>query len=236
MKRLILFRFHDHLLPCRNRLRILKRHNPRTPIHGLYGGPAKRAGYFARKLAPWLDGFYHIPVESSYWKRTHGDLAIRLWHRDVGHALDFAALHLLEWDLLLAESLDEIYRQVPVGAVALSAPTPLRQIQNAWWWFTGANPEVARFRREWNNLIRHARDQYGFTGEPLACEFPGALLSREFLDRYAAAEIPEWCHDELRVPLFAAVSTCRFAIPVFPRPVLPTRRPTASIATPMSCP
>jgi hypothetical protein len=38
MKRIILFRFHERAEVCRNRLDLLKRHNPEAAIYGLYGG------------------------------------------------------------------------------------------------------------------------------------------------------------------------------------------------------
>lgn len=105
---------------------------------------------------------------------------------------------MIQWDLLLFDSLDRVYRHVPPGAVALTGITPLDRIAETWHW-TRNEPH----RTEPASLLADARDRYGYGGVPKACLGPGTALPRSFLNRYAETEIPEIGHDEVRFPLFA---------------------------------
>lgn len=191
MKRLILFRFHKEPEICRNRISILRKYNPGMPIHGLFGGEGD----------PRLD----IPVyvskkKDAEWKWKNGDLCVREWFGEVGKNLDFDMLHVVEWDLLILDSIEKVYSHIGKNKVGLTALVPLEMIKDVWSWLI-EEPS----RSEWRGLLSLARQEYGYCDEPYGCLGPGYCLPRSFLDRYTAEDIPELCHDELRLPLFAQI-------------------------------
>ena len=198
MKRIILFRFHNSLDICANRLELLHRFNPGTSIIGLWGGDSSRLQEAREALAPHLEYIWNIPVESSEWKWQHADVSLLMWYRQEGRHLLFDMLHLVEWDLLLLSSLDRIYGKKGRNGVALTGLTPLECIQQNWYW-TSAEPCAS----EWRQLQQQVRERYGWHGPYFACQGPGNVFSKAFLERYAQEEVPELVHEELRIPLYA---------------------------------
>lgn len=200
MKRIIVFRFHKDPIICKNRIRLLRKYNPDIQIFGLFGGLEKDWGKFQKILKPYLESIYFIQEKTSYQKYTHGDLAIKLWYEKIGKALSFDMLHLIEWDLLLLESLDKIYKHIPKNGVGLTSLTLVKNIEKKWSWLSKESQ-----RNEWCNLLRFVKDRFNYNQEPYACEFAGACLPKKFLEEYSSIEIPGLCHDELRTPLFSQV-------------------------------
>jgi hypothetical protein len=192
--RLVVFRFHKAPLVCRSRAALLRRLNPDVPIYGLFGGK----GQVSKRLVG-LDGLYSSrrPAE---WNWKHSDLVLAEWYRDVGHALPFDVLHLVEWDLLLVEPLERLYASVPDGAVGLTALTPTSALETEWTWLRREEN-----RREWEQLLGIARAEWHYDGIPHGCVGPGACFPRAFLEAYAEIEPPLLCNDELRLPLFAQI-------------------------------
>jgi hypothetical protein len=146
-----------------------------------------------------LDNFYWSR-RSGRWNWKNGDLALAAWYRDVGSRMAFDVAHFVEWDLVLLDSLERLYASVPEGAVALTAYTPLSLLEHDWEWLTRPDD-----RRQWEQLLAHARTKWGYADVPHACMGVGGSFPRSFLDRYAAIDPPELCHDELRLPLFAQI-------------------------------
>lgn len=69
MKLAILFWFYKELEVCKNRLEILRQHNPKTLIYGLHGGKPEEAGEFELMLAPYRNDFYVFTKDKgSLWK------------------------------------------------------------------------------------------------------------------------------------------------------------------------
>lgn len=201
-RRIVVFRFHRNPLVCRARIRLLRRLNPGVPIVGLYGGRRgfRRACFrLGSRTVLGLDSFY-ASRRSGHWSWQHGDLAIAAWYRDVGRRLDFDVAHLVEWDLLLLAPLDHLYRDIDPSAVGLTAYTPLSEVGEQWEWL-----RLPELRIETEQLFRQARERWGYRGEPHACIGVGPCFPRAFLDEYAALEAPELGHDEVRLPLFAAI-------------------------------
>ena len=111
MNRIILFRYHKELLICRNRLAQLKKLNPTVKIFGLYGGEEINFPKYKKALEPFLEHNYCLKDETADWLWKNGDLGMRLWYKTVGNKINFEMLHFIEWDLLLVNSLDKIYKK-----------------------------------------------------------------------------------------------------------------------------
>jgi hypothetical protein len=84
--------------------------------------------------------------------------------------------------------------------VGLTGVTPLETIADRWPW-TVNEPH----RSELALLKDFVSKRYGYEEAYRACLGPGYCLPRTFLDAYAAADVPELCHDEVRLPLFASI-------------------------------
>jgi hypothetical protein len=118
----------------------------------------------------------------------------------VGHRVAFDVAHLIEWDLLLLDSLDRVYQSIPEGAVGLTALTPLSAIEDEWEWTQRPDD-----RRQWNELLAYARERWAYDQAPYACLGAGPCFGKAFLAQYAAIDPPDLCNDELRLPLFAQI-------------------------------
>lgn len=196
MQRAILFRYHDHLDVCANRIALLRRVNPDCPIYGLYGGQEP-----AHPLNLLLDDDYVAPFEKAQFKWEHGDLCIREWFRDRGRHHPFDMLHVVEWDLILLKPLAELLAHVTEG-VAVSARLTLAEFRKeGWGWIT--NPDRAeQFDRLTDFIRARYRVRIDYDAQ-FAGPFGGAAMSRDFLERYAHDEVPLLLHDEIRMPVFA---------------------------------
>ena len=122
------------------------------------------------------------------------------WYRKAGHHIAFDVAHLVEWDLLLLDSLERVYARVPEGAVGLTCPTPLSLLEDTWMWLQREDD-----RRQWEELLDHVRLAWGYDDVPHACLAVGPCFPRSFLAQYALIDAPDLCHDELRLPLFAQI-------------------------------
>jgi hypothetical protein len=196
--RVALLTFHRDWAVCRSRVQLLRALNPGLPVHGLYGGPPEDYAAAEAEVGPFLDSLAPCHLGDGTWRWQNTDLVIREWYRDSGHRIPFDVLNVVQWDLLLFDSLASLYRHVPADAVALSGITPVEDIAHAWHWTT-----VEPHRTESAELQRLARDGYGLV--PKTCIGPGMALPRRFMERYAGLHVPGIGHDELRVPLFAEV-------------------------------
>ena len=197
MKRLILLRFHKSPLVCRSRVSLLRTLNPGVRVYGVCGGDQPVMRVVGKRLLG-LDGLYASDVSARYW--MHLDLVVREWYRDVGVSIPFDVLHLVEWDLLLLDSLQTLYASVPEGSVGLTALTPVSELEEEWTWLRREEP-----RREWERLLAVARSEWGYEATPYGCVGPGPCFPRAFVDAYANADPPVVAHDELRLPLFAQI-------------------------------
>jgi hypothetical protein len=197
LNRVVLLRFHKEPFVCRSRVSLLRALNPGVPVYGVCGGdqPVMR---IAGKQLVGLDGLHATDLSARYW--MHLDLVVREWYRDVGRQLQFDVLHLVEWDLLLAEPLETLFASVPEGAVGLTALTPVSELENEWTWL-----RREELRRNWESLLACARSEWGYDGVPYGSVGPGTVFSRAFLDAYAEIDPPVLAHDELRLPLFAQI-------------------------------
>jgi len=197
MRRAILFRYHTRPDICLNRIAHMRQLNPHIAIYGMYGG--KHA--YPPPLP--FDHNYVLPFESSRFKWQHGDLCARRWFIDVGHRFPFDMLHLIEWDLVLLKPVDKLYRHVRDGVAATGLRTIHQWRRRDWWWLKTPEGDA-----QLQTLRAFALKKCGKRledEEQLAGLFPGASMSRAFLERYAAIDPPALLNDEIRMPLFAQV-------------------------------
>jgi hypothetical protein len=198
----ILFRFDRDPYVCRWRVDLLRRLNPGLPVHGLWGGEHgfKRAVFaLAGKRFLNLDSLYLSP-RSGRANWNQGDFLLAHWYRDEGWKLDFEVAYLVEWDLLFLDSLERIFAHVPHDSVGLTALTPISAIEKEWVWL-----QRPADRREWQQLMAHARSKWGYDAVPYACFGGGPVFPMDFLAKLGDIEIPPLSTEEVRFPLFAQI-------------------------------
>ena len=200
MKRIVLFRFSKEPEICKNRLELIGKLNPGVPIYGIFGGEESEENLYKEALESYFANFYTIRNQASKWKWKNVDLALRDWYKSVGQDIDFDLAHLIEWDLLITTSLEKAYGGINKGEIGITALVPLESVESKWYW-TSEEPS----KTEWENLLKFAKEKYGYNQNPFASLGPGTCYPKEFLEKYSKVEVPELCHDELRVPLFAQI-------------------------------
>jgi hypothetical protein len=197
----IVFRYHRNGELCRNRLELLRRLNPATPIHGIFGGEPSEFADFTSELGPLLASNYCVRNPSPRWKWINGDRILQSWFREEGHRHKFAGIVLTEWDLLILAPLAEVYRPVPSDALGLTGLTDLDAAGIAWNWTD------AKFDREIRGSPRldfwRLRRALGPGIRRLAINLGGSYLPREFLAQYTGLKLLAAGNDEVRVVCYA---------------------------------
>jgi hypothetical protein len=194
----ILFWFYRDLPVCQNRLALLRRHNPDTPIFGLFGGDPAEAPRFEDALRDQLDDYWAYEVEApAKWKWRHGDLMLADWYEARGRHLDWDHVFVAQWDLLVLEPLESLLPELAPDEVLLSDVKPVAAHTSRWVWAEGGHkPNYDAFRAE-------MEEQFGEV-EPLSCLFVIACLPRRLLAAYAELPDRETGYVEYRLPTLAS--------------------------------
>lgn len=185
---------------CRDRLLQLKNYNPGIKIFGLYGGQESEFPKYQKYLNVYFEHNYCIENKSNYWKWKNSDLCIRLWYKNIGKNVKFDMLHVIEWDLLLFESLDNIYKKIPKNSIGLTGLILLKNINIDWSWVS-----KEPYKSQWLKLLKYAKNQFKYNKQPYASLGPGPCLPKSFLNRFISVHVPDLCNDELRFPLFGQI-------------------------------
>jgi hypothetical protein len=98
------------------------------------------------------------------------------------------------------DSLDTIYKEIPLNSIGLTSLMPLQEVANQWIW-TAEESHKSELKR----LLAWAHDRFGYHLQPYGAQGPGLCLPRQFLEAYSSIEVPELCNDEVRIPLFGQI-------------------------------
>ena len=97
----VVFWFYKEPEICINRLKLIKKYNPKIKIFGLFGGNQNEESLYNEKLGGYLDDFYTHPSADSDWKWIHGDLMLLDWYKDRGQKLKWDSVVIVQWDMLV---------------------------------------------------------------------------------------------------------------------------------------
>jgi hypothetical protein len=194
----MLFWFYRDLPVCRNRLDVLRRHNPDRPIYGLYGGDPAHAARFRDALSPQLDDFWAFerPVDPK-WKWRHGDLLLADWHATRGHTLEWDHVFVVQWDMLVVGGIDTLLGDLAADEVLLCGVRPVADIEQTWVWVRGGHAPA------YDAFVASLTAEFGDV-EPLSCVFIVACIPRTLLASYADLPDPEVGYVEYRLPTLAS--------------------------------
>jgi hypothetical protein len=207
MRLAILFWFYKDPEICINRLEILRQHNLKTPIYGLYGGDLSKADLNKTALDKYLDDFYVFSEDKdTHWKWIQGDLMIAQWYRDRGKDLDWDTVIIVQWDMLVFESVDSLFSMLQKDHLLLSGLRPIHEVEKDWMWVA---PKNLILRSQYLEFIDYIKLAYNYNQTPLGCIFIVVGLPRIFLESYANISCPELGFLEYRIPIYAQI----FGIP-----------------------
>jgi len=205
----ILFWCYKDVDLCVNRVRLLRRFNPFTPIYVVYGGASGLArSEFGDAMRELVDDFYAFDrVAHPIWRWLSGDLMLVEWFRSRGHRFEWDTVVVVQWDMLVAQPVDTLFGDLACGEVLLSGLRPVSTMLDWWGW---VSPHRGTFYREFEEFVDLVRQRYGFTGEPFGCIFIVVCLPRAFMVRLAEEGIEDG-FIEYRVPVLAQAFGFPFA-------------------------
>lgn len=211
MKLAILFWFYKEPDICKNHLELLRRYNPTVPIYGLYGGNLDEIDIFKSSLDRYLDDFYVFTQnKSSSWKWHLGDLLITDWYSQRGKHLAWDTIIIVQWDMLVFGSVQELFSMLQKEQILLSGLRPIKEIEEKWsWTSTSLIPEL---RDQYLNFLDSVKEKYSYSQEPLCCLFIVVCFPRSFLAKYSEIEQPELGFLEYRVPIYAQIFGTPFCV------------------------
>jgi hypothetical protein len=207
MKLAILFWFYKEPDICQNRLEIIRKYNPTTPIYGVYGGDLATVDQYKSQLGQYLDDFYTFSEDKdSLWKWLQGDLMLTHWYRERGKFLSWDTVAIVQWDMLVFGAIDQLFSMLKPDTILLSGLRSIAEVENDWLWVT---PKIPAHQHQYVKFLEHVSKTYNYQQDPLGCIFIVACLPRIFLEPYSRIEQPELGFLEYRIPIYAQI----FGIP-----------------------
>ena len=205
----ILFWFYKEPEICENRLQLLKKYNQNLKIYGLFGGEISESGTYREKLGKYLDDFYAFDLnKNSDWKWINGDLMILDWYDKRGKNLLWDSVVVIQWDMLVFDSLENQFSGIKEGEIYLSGLRNLdKEIEATWDWTTPNGKE----RQNYLNFLEYTKNNYGYTDKPLCSLFIIQVFPRTFFDKYLTVKEKEVGMLEYKTPIYAKI----FGIPFY---------------------
>lgn len=202
MRNIIIFRYYKHANICKNKLEILKKQNPDTPIYGIFGGDPQVKTKFNKPIAHFFEDIYVIHNKSAEWKWLNGDITLRSWYKKVGKDIDFTHAFICDWDIILTKPLDKIIEIIDLKGdeLGISGLRPLKEVEHRWTWTSKEH-----HRKNWLRLLEFVKKNYNYNQEPFASLGAGTIYPKEFLKAYSEAKVLEVTQEEQRIPLYAQI-------------------------------
>lgn len=204
----ILFWFYKEADICVNRLQLLKQYNPQLKIYGLYGGDPADADQYQQKLKIYLDDFYVFDaITDSVWKWEHGDLMILDWFEKRGNNLIWDSVAVVQWDMLVFDSLKSQFPDLQKDQIFLSGLQNLdSETEKNWYW---TSPEHDQ-RKRYTDFLEYVKTEYRFTNELLCCLFIFQIFPRLFFKKYLSVKEKELGMLEYKIPIYASIFQLSF--------------------------
>lgn len=208
MKLAILFWFYKNPRICKNRLQLLKKHNPHLSIFGLYGGDVKKAGWYEKRFKNYLDDFYASPFTDVRWKWINGDLMILDWYEKRGRGLEWDSVAVIQWDMLVFDSLEAQFAGLKKGQMFLSGLKALNKNTETRWWWTRPDREQ---RKNYLSFLKYIKSRYNFHQKAACCLFILQVFPRQFFEKFLTVKNRQVGMLEYKIPTYAKI----FKIPFY---------------------
>ena len=192
--RAVLFWFYDEPEISANHLRLARHRAPGIALYGLYGG-AQPIERFA-SVVDLLDDVWTHPPVAPEWAWRNGDLMLTRWFRDRGLALDWDALLVHQWDLVLALDAPMVLDLLGEAAICLPGVRSLREVRDSWVWVQ----PWSHHRWEYDEFLATT----GLDEDAVrCCVFVYGLFTRRFFEAYSERAVGVPGFVEYRLPTLA---------------------------------
>jgi hypothetical protein len=208
MKLAIVFWFYKEPNVCKNRLELIRKTNPTLKIYGLYGGEQNKAGEYKKVLGSLVDDFYVSPYVNKGWKWINGDLILLDWYDKRGRNLIWDSVAIIQWDLLLFDSLENQLPELKKGEIFFSGLKKLdKRTENSWYW---THPGETQ-RKNYLNFKKYIDDTYSYgKSEMMCCMFILQVFPRIFFDMHLRVKNKKIGMLEYKIPTYADIFNIPF--------------------------
>lgn len=201
MKHAVLFNYYKRPLACVEKLREIRLLNPDMPVYGLQGGIHPDA----RGISDWarhFDDHWLMPELSPFddpryrWRNV--DQMVAVWFLARGHELEWDAVILHYWDLLVAAPLESIVGvKSPQEFVHYHYPRSLKELEKINWSWVTRHEDFPKFQEAYNARFPGKEDKI--------CGAAGVIvtMTRAMLEEAAEAIIKLPGYLEYRLPSVA---------------------------------
>ena len=205
----IIFWFYKEPEICINRLELIKKHNPDMKIFGVFGGNQEDEEIYMDKLGKYLDDFYTHTSMNSEWKWIHGDLMLLDWYRERGNKLDWDSVVIVQWDMLVFDSINNQFPNMKKGEMFLSGLQILDKHTEDNWEWTSPHRE---YRKDFEYFLKYIKERYKYNNKIIpCCLFILEIIPRIFFEKYLTVENKEVGMLEYKIPIYAEI----FDVPIY---------------------
>ena len=211
MKLAVLFWFYKESDICKNRIKLIKKYNPKIKIFGLYGGDKQKSEYFKDKLKNYLDDFYisaHCDKHDG-WKWVNGDLMILDWYSKQGRELkNWDSVAVVQWDALVLGNIKKQFLGMKKGEIFISGIRILdRYIEKKWNWTKPKSDE----RKNYLNFQKYIMKKYSYKNKLLCSLSIFQIFPKNFFNCWLTVKDKKIGMLEYKIPTYAKI----FNIPIY---------------------
>jgi hypothetical protein len=211
MKVVVLFWFYKELEVCKNHLELFKKHNPNVQIFGLFGGKEEEASTYKSGLKNYLDDFYvsSLVDKNEDFKWIHGDLMLLDWFENKGKDLNWDSVVILQWDVLVFDSLEKQFSNLKKDEIFLSGLRELdAEIELLWSW---TKPEGEN-RVNYLAFREYIEKEYNYNPVTFLCSlFILEVFPRVFFEKWGMVKNKKIGMLEYKIPAYADI----FKVPFY---------------------
>jgi hypothetical protein len=211
MKLAVIFWCYKYPEICRNRLQILREYNPDIKIFGLYGGDRKNAKQFKQKIGEYFDDWYVSSLCSKprNFKWIHGDVMLLDWYTHRGKNLAWDSVVIVQWDMLVFDSLKKQFPRIKKDQIFLSGFRKLEpKVEKSWHWTRPDRPE----RKNYLAFRDYVKQQYNYSPNLFwCCLFILEIIPRKFFTKWQTVPDKLIGMLEYKIPTYADI----FNIPIY---------------------
>ncbi len=217
MKIAILYWFYKELEVTRNHLELIKKTNPDLKVYGLFGGDKKDAADFRNGLNGLLDDFYICPSDDTHWKWLEGDLALLDWYEQRGKSLEWDSIAIVQWDMLVFDSLKNVFCGLKKDQIFLSGTRLLTpDIESKWSWTKKDNLKREKEgRKQYLEFKKYLSEKYDYQDQLLCCLFIFEIFPRIFWEKFSTLPDNKLGMLEYKIPTYAKI----FQIPFYEKDI-----------------
>lgn len=201
MKKAILFWFYKEPKICLNRLERLKKYDPNLKIFWLFGGDKSEEKIYKNTLWKYLDSFYTLKSNDSHWKWIYWDLALQEWYENIWINLERDSIFVVQWDILIFDSLNNIFKDYRKDQIFLSWTRTLDNQIESKWSRTSSKKEKPKYVK----FKEYLNKKYEYNEDLLCCLPMFEILPRKFFKEYWKLKYLDLWFIEYRKPTYAKI-------------------------------